>query len=383
MPTDPVKPEITFLTRHYPPNPNINGESVCDMVQYFEEREGVKSNVLCINRGFEGGGGNREPAGHIKRIKTLYQGDHALLRFITFLYDGYVLARKALKFKRTLLICTTSPPLLPLWASLYFKRNIKWALWAFDLFPEGFMATGLVGKGNLFYRWVKKLTYKKPPAFLIALGPGQARHLQQQYKKEVPFYILPCGVLFYQDKSDQVPPWRGENKIYLGYCGNLGDPHNPDLIRAVIDHMDPEKHRLVLALYGNKAAGVKAYAKGKPGIVLVDRVPRDQLHFIDIHLVSLLTEWTHIAVPSKAVSAVSLGCPILFCGSAESDNWLMLQKAGWLIPETSAMEEYVRDFLLTVDQAEIDGKKGAAALVNSDLQRIFLESYKGIASERK
>lgn len=376
-----MPPEITFITRHYPPNPNINGESVRDMVKYFEEHRGIRSSVICIDRGFEGGGQTGQPAGKVRRIKTLYEGKNPVVRFITFLYDGFALARSARRSGSEWLICTTSPPLLPLWTSLFCKDRIKWALWAFDLFPEGFKATGVIGGNNFLYRWARRLTYKRAPSFLIALGPRQADYLVAQYKTPIPVHILPCGLLFYQDRSQEVPGWYGEDRIYFGYCGNLGDPHNPEFVKGVIDHLDPERHRLVLAIYGNRADEVKRYAAGKPGIILVERVPRNQLHFIDVHLVTLRSSWTHIAVPSKAVSAVSLGCPILFCGSADSDNWYMLKEAGWLIPESADMSEAIGTLLRTLSRAEIGAKKQNAAELNRELKAGFMESYEKIATQ--
>lgn len=371
--------KITFITRHYPPNPNINGESVSDMVKYFEEQYHIESNVLCIKRNFEGGGMNRQPAGHVLAQRTPYQGNNAIFRFIAFLYDGYVLCRKARHHKDTLLVCTTSPPLLPLWASLFFKKN-RWALWAFDLFPEGFAVTGQIRTSNPLYRWVLRKTYRGRPAFLIALGPKQAAYLARQYQRSIPTYILPCGILFYQQKSMALPEWKQDDKIYLGYCGKLDDPHNPELVKAVIDELDPGRHRLVLAVYGNRAEELKRHAVGKPGVIIVDRVPRDQLHFIDIHLVTLRTEWTHIAVPSKAVSAVSLGRPILFCGSPESDNWHLLQKAAWYVPESNIQAE-VKTLLQRITKTDIEQKKSQAEMINLELQDIFLKSYQAIAMQ--
>jgi hypothetical protein len=267
-----------------------------------------------------------------------------------------------------------------MWASLCFTGKARWVIWAFDLFPEGFRASGEVSGNNPLYRLAKRLTYRKSPSFLIALGPRQAAYIQQEYKKEIPCCILPCGLLFYQDKSDKVPEWHREEKIYLGYCGNLGDPHDPDFLKAVIDHLDPDKQVLVLALYGNKADTVRQYARGRRGVILVDRVPRNQLHFIDVHLVSLLPSWTHIAVPSKAVSAVSLGCPILFCGSPESDNWYMLQRAGWLVREGKEMQADVAAFLKDLARSDIESRKQEARRLNEELQKLFLESYQRIAA---
>ncbi|MEM8525355.1 MAG: hypothetical protein AAGG68_12010 [Bacteroidota bacterium] len=373
--------KITFLTRHYPPNPNINGESVRDMVKYLEEEFQIESRVICIDRKAEGGGANRQPAGEVLRLKTPYQGENALLRFFTFLYDGFILTKKALQYKDTLIICTTSPPLLPFWASLMFGKKIQWALWSLDLFPEGFYATGMIRKENLFYKWVLKRTYKNKPNFLIALGEEQAKHLQSVYKAKVPYELLPCGVFFYQNKSETPPDWYESDKLYFGYCGNINDAHNPEIIKGVIDALDPAKHRIVLALYGNKAAEVKAYAEGKAGVILVDRVPREQLHFIDIHIVTLLKKWTHIAVPSKAVSAIFMGGSLLFCGSEQSDNWQMFKEAGWFVEENDQIKAQVKSIIKSITKEEVEHRKAKTPALVQKLQNYVLETYKNIANQ--
>ena len=371
--------KITFLSRHYPPNPNINGESIWDMVKFIKEKYSIYSNILCINRSFLGGGSRREPEGNVIRLKTIYQGDNPLLRFFSFLYDGFILTKRAFKFSNSLIICTTSPPLLPFWATLKFKGKIKWALWAFDLFPEGFAVTGTVSEKNIIYQWVKKITYKRAPSFLITLGPKQAQYLCNKYKKEIPTLILPCGVLFYQDRSEENPSWWEEDKIFVGYCGNLNNAHNPEFVKAVIENIDYKQHRLILALYGVYAQEVKEYAKGKAGVYIVDNVPRNQLHFIDIHLVSLRKEWTHIAVPSKAVSAVCSGSAFLFCGSRESDNWYMLQKAGWHIDENYKISQQVNSFLKAINREEISKKKESASLLYKELKEMVTKVYSEIS----
>jgi hypothetical protein len=366
---------LTFMTRHYPPSPNINGESVWDMAKYVHDKQGVESNVICIDRDFEGGGNQRQPFGNILKINTVYQGKNAILRLIALVWDGFMLTRKALRFKDTQVVVTSSPPLLPTWAALLFSKKMHWAFWAFDLFPEGFAVTDLISERNFLYRWVKRLTYQGTPDFLIALGPKQGDYLKDAFNRDIPTVILPCGVFVYQDKSTQTPVWKQEGKIHLGYCGNVGDAHNPDFIRAMIDSIDPEKHRLILALYGKKAPALKAYAKDKPGVILVDSVPRNQLHFIDVHLVSLTKKWTHIAVPSKAISAVCAGASILFCGSRESDNWHMLQDAGWYIDENDRIPEQTTLFLETLTPEDIYLKRAAALKLSASLQQMVTDGY--------
>ncbi len=374
-----MKPKITFITRHYAPSANINGESVRDMVKYLSDKFQIESNVICINKVDDHGGANREPVGKVIRIKPIYSGQKKILRFFAFLYDGFVLTRKALKYKDTLIVCTTSPPMLPFWASLLFNKRIQWALWSFDLFPEGFNATNFISAKNPFYKWVVKQTYKNNPTFLIALGVQQAKYLEAQYQQKISTLLLPCGVLFFQNRSDKIPDWWEKDKLTLGYCGNLNDAHNPEFLKAIIDAMDPNKHQVVLALYGNKAEEVNSYAKDKPGVVLVKRVPREQLHFIDIHIVTLRKEWVHIAVPSKAVSAIFMGGTILFCGDKSSDNWYMFKEAGWFVDENEQMYQNVKQFFANLTLNSVQQRKAKTAELAKKLQNYVLDTYEDIA----
>lgn len=374
-----MKRGITFLTRHYPPNPNINGESVWDMVKYLQETYNIESNVICIGRSSEGGGQRRESLGNVLRIKALYQGKNPALRMFTFLYDGYMLAKAALKYRDTFIVCTTSPPLLPAWASTLFSRNMKWALWAFDLFPEGFSVTGRIGSKHPVYNIMISRSYKLAPRLIIALGPRQAEHIRQKYNSPVPVTILPCGVFFHQEKSPETPSWFQPGKIHLGYCGNVGDPHNPDFIKAVIDKVDSSCFHLVLALYGRHAPALREYARGKEGISIVTSVPRSQLHFIDVHLVSLRKSWTHVAVPSKAVSAVTMGSAILFCGSRDSDNWFMFSEAGWYIDEELPFDEQIAKFLETLTPETLAEKKSHTSRLYEQLKSDVTSTYDHIA----
>jgi hypothetical protein len=372
------KPIITFITRHYPPNPNINGESVWDMVKYLHDKFNVQSNVICIDRDSDGGGNRRASEGNVISIKTFYEGKNSVLRFFSFLYDGFMLIKKALQYKDTLIVCTTSPPMLPFWASVMFSKKVTWALWLFDIFPEGLAVGNFISDKNPFYKFIVKQTYKNPPSLLIALGPKQYNFITEKYKQKIPVVILPCGVFFYQDKSEQTPFWWQKDKIIFGYCGNIAEGHNPEFVKTFIDNINPEIHHLILAPYGRHAELIKNYAKAKPGVTIVETVPRDQLHFIDVHLVSLRSNWTHIAVPSKAVSAVSLGATILFCGSIESDNWYLLQNAGWLIDENEDLEQSVKKVLPQITRYEIEQKKAQAILINSELKQYVLSTYNQI-----
>lgn len=373
---------MTIVNRHYPPNPGITGESAWDLAKYLIEQHGIEVRVVHIDRTYDGGGAVREPVGKTYPVKTIYQGKNGLIRLLAGFLDGFFLIRKALKVHRGPLVIMTSPPMLPFWASLLLRKTPYW-LWSMDLFPEGFAAEGKISPTNPIYRWVIRQTYRSAPERLIALGPQQAAHVRANYGRDLPTIILPCGVLMHQNRDPNPPAWRDEKDglIYLGYAGNLGQAHSAEFLKSIIRHLDPSRFRLILALYGTKAEEVWAEAHGREGIVRVGTVPRNQLHFLDVQLVSLLAKWTHIAVPSKAMSAIGSGSPILFCGDPDSDSYVLLREAAFLIDINRDINEQVIEFyrMLTVDVIRDYADKAERLAVQ--LQQKVQEAYQEISKK--
>lgn len=378
----PTEYAVTIINRHYPPNPGITGEAAWDLAKYLIEQHNIRVIIVHIDRTYAGGGQVRQPVGETHAVKTIYEGNNGLLRLVAGLLDGFFLLRKALKVRRGPLVVMTSPPMLPFWASVLLGKRIPYWLWSMDLFPEGFAAEGKVSPTNFIYRWVIRKTYQHAPQWLIALGPEQAAHIRTMYQKpDLPTILLPCGVLMHQDRDPQRPVWRTDPaKIYLGYAGNLGQPHSAEFLQAVIRHLDPERHQLVLALYGEKAEAIIQEAGNQTGITILKHIPRSQLHYLDLQLVSLLPEWTHIAVPSKAVSAICSGSPILFCGNRQSDSYALLQDAAFLIDATQDIDQQVREFLDVLIPASLTVKKVAADRVSGRLQDMVTTAYLGISN---
>ena len=370
---------ITIVNRHYPPNPGITGESAWDLATYLIEQHGIEVVVVHIDRTYDGGGQVRQPVGETHAVKTIYEGKNGVLRILAGLWDGFMLIRKALRVGRGPLLIMTSPPMLPFWASLLLRKRTYW-LWAMDLFPEGFAAEGKVSLQNPVYRWIIRQTYRHAPQRLIALGPEQARHLLAQYNQSVPTTILPCGVLMHQPHDSDQPAWRADNGlIYLGYAGNVGQAHSAEFLISVIQNLDPTRFRLVLALYGTKADEVWATANGRAGIIRLSSIPRSQLGYLDVQLVSLLPQWTHIAVPSKALSAVGAGSPVLFCGSPDSDSYQLLQDAALLINARQPIDPQVKAILERLSPDWVNQQRQVANRVAAHLRQLVSTAYSDIA----
>lgn len=381
--------KVIIVNRHYPPNPGITGESAWDLAKYLIEKHQIEVHIVNIAGNDDGGGAKREPVGVVHTLSSIYDGKSKILKQLAGFLDGFMLTRKAKSIdKNAPIIVMTSPPLLPFWASMLLSNGTpperKWALWSMDLFPEAFVAIGMIAEKNAVYQWFLKKTYKNAPNKLIALGRKQAEVIQEKYfgksTSKLDTTILPCGVIFHQTYESQLPEWRkSDNKIYFGYCGNLNDAHNEGFLIEFIKAFDPEKHHLILALYGKKAQNVLEFAKNYEGITILPNVPRSQLNFLDVHLVSLLTKYTHLMIPSKAVSAVAAGGAILFCGSQESDNWDMLQDAAWLIREDADLGQQIKGYLADLNQDNLAIKKQNAQKLNKELQQNVLKAYEEIA----
>jgi hypothetical protein len=268
-----------------------------------------------------------------------------------------------------------------MWASLLLKKG-KWILWTMDLYPEAFVAGRLVSATNILFKKSYQLTVKNPPRQIIALGPLQTAHLKERYNNRVTnFTCLPCGIYdaTIHETSDR-PQWANDTvKTYLGYCGNLGHSHSMELLYAIADNLDTDKFTFILSVYGLRAQELKQYMQGKKGIELIPFVDRSHLKYIDIHVASLIPQWTHISVPSKTVSSVCAGSAFLFYGKEDSDNWFLLKEAGWLIPYGGNVETSIINFFQQFDIKNLEQKKDAAQKIAKELNADKIKAFQKIA----
>jgi hypothetical protein len=197
----------------------------------------------------------------------------------------------------------------------------------------------------------------------------QIDYLRNKYKRQVDFFLLPCGIFNSpKENVEEIPEWAlGDGKVLLGYCGNLGEAHSLEFLYAVVDNLDANKFKLVLSLYGSKAGKLERYIQNKEGIELAPFVRRDHLKYIDIHLASLSKEWVNICVPSKTVSSVCAGSAFLYYGVEYSDNWELLRDAGWRISVDEDVNESVKRFFDNFRYEELAYRKVEAQNITKKL----------------
>lgn len=373
--------KITIVLRHYPPSKNINGILADQMAQYLIRDSNVEIKVFCMDISEKGNLSTINPTGNVTRIRQKFSNNNKFGKLFNMLYDGYILIKKSKKYPSDLIICTSSPPLLPMWASILLKKK-KWAFWSLDLFPEGFVSADTIKSSNLIYRFLWKKTYKNAPNLLISLGNEQARYILAQYNQPVPVIVLPAGVSLEDNQpvsDESKPDWYNPGKITLGYFGNAGQAHNPEFIREMIRVSGVHGFQFILSVYGIRAEEIKAFARNFEHVVIVENgIAQEHLKYIDVHLVTLRTSWTHAAVPSKAVTAISTGRPIVFCGSEQSDNWQMFKEAAWFIPENESMNTEIAHFLEELDREKIAVKAAQTENIIGSLKQQVLDAYRQI-----
>lgn len=370
---------VTIVNKNYPPNPGITGESANELASWLLGR-GAVVKVIHTDGVYAGISNAKRAAGESISLRSIYNGKNKFLRLIASFIESYRLIKKARDAGDGLRIIMTDPPFLIFWSSLLLKKQ-TWAYWSMDLYPEAFVSGNLVTEKNVLYKQFKKVTRKRPPTYLIALGELQRRFLQNDYKVDINNAILPCGISLNNTTVNNIAPnWRKDDgKIYLGYCGNLGEAHSAAFVINIIKLLDPSKFTMILSVYGSKAQEVLEVAKDKAAIIITNRVERNQLSFIDVHLVSLLPRWNNVCVPSKAVSAVCEGGAILFCGSEENDNWYYLKNAGWFIEDSGTMEPALEKWLKGISKEDIAVKKNEAKKISLNLQEIKDKAFMQIA----
>ncbi len=376
---------VTIVNRVYPPDKGVISEAPSDLAKYLD-RQGVDVKVVHTNGVYPGGGASGEIIGEIHKVNSIYDGKSKLLRFFTSLIEGRRLIRKALEVNKGVVIVMTSPPLLSYWAAKIFnKHKVPWIYWSMDIFPEAFAAGGLTSSSNPLYKHFYNQKYSKAPDGVIALGELQSKYLSEKYQQKLPEVLLPCGVFLnslpQKDNDEEKPEWKNEeDKIVLGYIGNLGEAHSIDFIKQVMDNLNVKSQKLILVVYGSKAHHIKNYydKDRHQGIQFFDFIPRHQLKYIDLHLVSLLKEWVHLCVPSKLVSAVHNGSIFLYFGKKESDNWHYLGKAGWIIEDSPSAEKEVQTFLNELSIDKIKNKQTQIGSLPETMTENIKTAYAGI-----
>jgi len=329
--------KVAFLNSYYPPDAAITGESLAELVSYLRSRDPGLEMRVYAGAATYGAGESKAATTDVEvvRIGPSRRNRGKLGRLMQAVSLGRRMAHEAVAWA-DVIVSLTDPPLLGVWIGRErerTKRQVRWIEWTMDLFPEAFAAAKLIQKRNLLYRWISSSQRKHAADAYICLGDEQSQALTRLRGVKRPTVVLPCGIADVPANPQSVPAWRQqEHRTVIAYAGNLGEAHCPHFLPALVDAADPEQFAFVFAIYGAHAAAVREQLRGRENIQWPERIGHAELIHADVHAASLHPDWTHTCVPSKAVTTICLGRPLLFAGDPQSDTASMLGRASWILP---------------------------------------------------
>lgn len=374
-----MQKRVVIINKYGALHPSATGRPVRKLADYLWEN-GIEVVVLSIRASYKG----QVSATHEKlpyqtiELADFYNGTNKLLRLLGNLADGFRLIVCSMFLPRhQMKIVLTDPSLINAWAIFFrpFFRS-RLAFWTMDLYPEAFASAGLVSRRNPVYRMIASFVYRHIPDFLIALGEQQYRYLCRQYKQDfIPHIVLPCGINIKKEDT-VIPYWRQANsdKIIFCYAGNIGEAHNDHFLLELIKQLDPAKHLLLLRLYGVKAQRILKEAEERKSVIILDFITPAEMQYVDICVASLLPAWNHVCVPSKVVSSVCMGIPVLYNANEESEGACMFRDAIWLLPDSDDVSTSVSEFMDELSVNEISRKKEAAVNYAQELIKMEYNS---------
>ncbi|WP_304246927.1 hypothetical protein [Parabacteroides gordonii] len=366
-----MRKRVVIINKYGALHPSATGRPVRKLADYLWEN-GVDVIVLSIHAPYNEQVSQQEEKLPYQTIELpdYYSGKNKWLRLVGNLVDGFrLMVYSMLLPQHRLKVVLTDPSLINVWAILFrpFYRS-KLAFWTMDLYPEAFTSAGLVSCSHPVYRMISSFVYRHVPDFLIALGEQQYRYLCRQYKQSyIPHIVLPCGICPKEEATE--PHWRKANrdKTIFCYAGNIGEAHNDVFLLELIKLLDPGKHLILLRLYGAKAQQVLKEVSAFETVLVLDYITPAEMQYVDICVASLLPAWNHVCVPSKVVSAICRGIPVLYNANNESEGACMFPEAIWLIPDSIEMSKLISVFINNLSVNDISGKKSAAAKYSQEL----------------
>jgi hypothetical protein len=363
---------IAVVNQYYPPDKASTGWLAQELVE--ELRAALpdwRLRVIATDATYRGGveGDTAKEETDIIRLPSGNRLDNKLRRLIGSLQEGRRLANVATR-EADVVISMTNPPLVNIWMGHYArKRGRKYVEWTLDLFPEAFSSAGLISEKNPIYRYFLKRYSRNFPDFNLFLGPMQRDFVMGKHRKVGESAIVTCGIKRFQANGE--PAWRREHadKIVLGYIGNMGEAHSSDSLIRLVERADPERFRFLFSMYGAKVERVREALGNHPAVIWTEGLPDGDLPWLDAQIVSLLPEWTHVCVPSKGVSAICAGNPMVYIGVEQADIYQFFKDASWLVREDGAvMDSDIDRVLAELRNSELLKAKKLATAVYTEEQ---------------
>ena len=249
------------------------------------------------------------------------------------------------------------PALLPAMANARTRR-LSWVLWLQDVLPDGALASGVIERGRILQasRWLERAAYRRAAKIVVVSQPFADNLLAKGVPAEKIELVYNPATRWPRGEGRGNRP-RAPARILS--MGNIGRTQGlPPLVSAFAGSPAVSELgvRLVITGEGVSAEEVRRAARGGPvdvlGLVPAERLERE-LSLATIALVSQSYEGTEFNLPSKLMTFMAYGLPILAAVNPASEVARIVREsgAGWVV-DSSRPDLFPRAVLSAISDAD-------------------------------
>ncbi len=260
------------------------------------------------------------------------------------------LARHIVQERPDVVTASTFPPVVAAWTASFFARRVgaQFVYHMQDIHPEVSQASeGRLGRGLPFriLRWIDNQTLKRANC-IVVLSQDMANTLKARGLGDLPVTVINNFLLekFESATEKKVTPKDDSSRMMI-FAGNLGRFQNLLVLSRGIKLAMQEDQKLRLRFLGDgeMLGALKAFWSNEPRTEFIPHKSFVEaceiIEQADIAIASLRPNIYRVSYPSKILSYLGLGVPVLTLVEPESEmaNIIRQNELG-MVPDSSEPE---------------------------------------------
>lgn len=259
-----------------------------------------------------------------------YNRDTLVKRFFTWIWATFqIVFLIRIKHHHSNLFIVSNPPLAPL-ISLLFKNT--YSILIFDIYPDALVDSGFLSEGNIIIKLWKKANAvvfnKAHRVFTITKSMGE---VLKQYSGDKTVELVPIwsdnSYLKYVNPLDNpfIKKYNLSGKFIVMYSGNIGLSGQIDVLLEIAKEFARTDIAFLFIGEGAKKKWLedKVIEYGLENVLIIPWQPAKDLAYslscADLAVVGIDQKVSRLAMPSKLLSYLSVGAPILCLAGANTD----------------------------------------------------------------
>lgn len=333
---------LVFVNRFFFPDHSATSQMLTDLCFALTAR-GHEVHVVTSRLRYDDPGARLDPEETVEgvrvhRVWTSRFGRASIpgraMDYLTF-YLSTLFKLLALADARTTIVAKTDPPVISVLAAIAAKiKGARLVNWTQDLFPEVAQAAGM------------RIMRPAVAAPLAAMRDWSLRRaactvtIGERMRDRLSARGIPgerLAVIHNWADGEAIAPlahqanplraqWQLEDKLVVGYSGNLGRVHEFDTVLSAAEILRDDPRILFLFIGGGhklRLVQEQVAALNMKNVRFRPYQPREHLArslgACDAHLVTLRPELEGLVLPSKLYGILAAGRPVLFVGAPEGD----------------------------------------------------------------